>query len=203
MDNGYFSFPPSNSEKISPTAFGYWSVRWADGLVSNAQSMLTDGDLSRCSTYLNSYLVELQLLALYSSAYSAYVIYLLEVPTECLEEMEAGRNDSIKERKGPNGTEITDEIINIYNSFFQGFSRAIRDDWNNSPNPDVINPDINSVAKYFIEGIEHYYFKGDIEMPEMEKFRVGHFIATIPIDLFQALKSQGLEYTPYYHSFES
>lgn len=191
---GYFKFPTISEDQIHPAHFGYWSVRWSDNLASNSLKELSSGGLEGCSRYMGTYLIKLQLLALYAASYWAYVIHILEVPSECIDQMKVGLNDSIKEYSDPNGEEITEPFIEIFNSFFKHSLKAIGDDLNETPEQAVLSLDINQIAKSFIEAVEFYHFRDGLSMPELEKLYIGHIVADIPVSLLQTLKAQDLVY---------
>lgn len=194
MSKGSFLFPALTEEKIPPAAFGYWSIRWSAELADKTLTDLSSGSFEGCSTYMNSYLTGLQLLALYASSYWAYAIYMLGTPAECIEEMKIGMNDYIKEYGGPNGGVISNELIAVFDSFFKRSLRAISDDLGEDSKPGAFNPDINNVAKSFVEALEFYHFRDGNVMPEIEKTYIGHQIADIQLNMFNALKSQGLTF---------
>ena len=143
---------------------------------------------------MGSYLTRLQLLALYAASYWAYAVYYLGVSSECVDEMKIGLSDSIKEFSDPDGKAMSQEFIEVFHSFFKRSFKAIGDDINSPDEPGVFNPDINNLAKSFNEAIEYYHFRDGNVMPELEKTYIGHIVANIPVSLFEALKSQGLEY---------
>ncbi len=191
---GYFNFPAIGNEQIPPAHFGYWSVRWSDELASKSLEELSGGSLEGCSIYMGSYLTKLQLLALYTASYWAYAVYILGVPSECVDQMKIGLTDSIKEYSNPDGGQISENFIELFHSFFKRSFKSIGDDINDTSDPEVFNPDINNVAKSFNEAIEFYNFRDGRIMPELEKTYIGHIVANIPLSLFEALKEQNLEY---------
>lgn len=191
---GYFKFPAIGDEQIPPAHFGYWSLRWSDELANQSLEELSGGSLDGCSRYMGSYLTKLQLLALYTASYWSYAVYILGVPSECVDQMKVGLTDSIKEYSDPNGEAISEKFIEVFHSFFKRSFKSIGDDLNDTPDPEVYNPDINHVAKSFNEAVEFYNFRDGKSMPELEKTYIGHIVADIPLSLFQALKDQNLEY---------
>lgn len=191
---GFFRFPSIANENITPSHYGYWSLRWSDDLAGKSLEELSSGSLDGCSKYMGSYLTRLQLLALYTASYWAYAVYILGVPSECVDEMKKGMNDSIKEYRDPDGGKISDQFVDVYHSFFKRSFKAIGDDINDPVEQGVFNPDINNVAKSFNEAVEYYNFRDGVIMPEVEKTYIGMIVANIPLSLFEALKFQGLEY---------
>jgi hypothetical protein len=189
---GFFRFP--STADIPPSHYGYWSLRWSDDLAGKSLIELSSGSLDGCSKYMDTYLTRLQLLALYTASYWAYAVYILGVPSECVDEMKKGMNDSIKEYRDPEGGKISDQFIDTYQSFFKRSLKAISDDINNPAEQGAFNPDISNVAKSFNEAIEYYNFRDGAIMPEVEKTYIGMIVANIPLSLFEALKSQDLKY---------
>ena len=146
------------------------------------------------SAYIQSYLTRLQLLALYTAAYWAYAILILGTPEEYVENMKIGMNDSIKEYGGPSGGVISNEGVALFDSFFKESFKCIGEEMRNldDTDPDVFNPDISNMAKYFIEAIEHYHFNNGAAMPEIEKTYIAHLVAEIPSNMFSALQKLGV-----------
>lgn len=196
MKNGIFYFPELNEENVRPAAFGYWALRWSDEYACDKLEELMESNIAGSTSYVQSYLTRLQLLALYTASYWAYAIFILNVPADYIEEIRTGMNDAIKEYKGPDRGPISEQFISAYNSFFQWSFQSIGEDIKNIENsePDVFNPDISNMSKYFIEAIEHYHFKNGEVMPEIEKTYIGHLVAEIPLKMFSLLNRQGVAF---------
>ena len=181
-------------QRLPPSHFGYWSIWWSDGHAEVTIDALGKGRLDGCSTYMQSYLTRLQLLALYTASYWAYAIHILGIPAEISDDMKKGLDDSIREFSNPDGSKISEDFVQVFYVFFGRMVTAIEDDFNNPPSQDAFIPDCNKVGQSFAEATQHYHFTDGEVMPEIERTYLTNMVASSPLELFQSLQEQKLKF---------
>lgn len=101
MNNSYFTLESNYDTKISPSAFGYWSVRWAADVAENCLNNIKDERMLSFDMYM-------QYLSLTMSSYWAYAITVLNAPQSVVEDFEIGFNDSLNDLLEPNGSSLSE-----------------------------------------------------------------------------------------------
>ncbi len=194
MGREAFVFSNTSNDEIPPDAFGYWSVRWSDKHAQQSLDGIKNDRAGCCSTYMQSFFTYLQLVSVYTASYWVYAIYMTDASTEVMDRMKKGTSDSIKEFSDPNGNQFTNELTDVFDRFFKRYFTAIINDIKeaNITDANVYNPDINNLAKSFVELVEYYNFKDGEKMSEIDRMYIGNFVADIPNSIFEALKEQGL-----------
>jgi len=182
MQDSYFTFQVSKEDKISPAAFGYWSVRWA----ADAAKGYTDDE----SDYWNSFHMYLQVLALFTASYWVYAIKILSVSEEIIDEFEIGFNDSISDLLEPDGQPLSERNKKLLYAYSRKYLFSMFDEFGETEKTDA---PFSVLSANFIEMIEYYFLEKN-KMDILERMRITNQIAEIPLCAFEVLKVKGLNF---------
>ena len=184
MQDSYFTINVAKNEKISPAAYGYWSVRWAADAAKKYQESESPGYWKSAQMYLH-------LLSLFTACYWAYAIHILNAPATIIEKLEVGFNDCLKDLLEPDGNpapERSKKLLYAYNKrYFLTLSEELANPGNTS------HALFSDLSAKFIEFVEYYFFK-ETGIDISERIRIHHQAADIPLIIFNALKELELEY---------
>ena len=184
MQDSYFTLNIAKDEKISPAAYGYWSVRWAADAARKYQA-------SENSDYWQTFHMYLHLLSLFTASYWVYAIRISNAPETIIEKLELGFNDCLNDLLEPDGSPLSEKnkklLYAYYRRYFVTLSEELAEPENSS------NAPFSDLSEKFIEFVDYYFFK-ETNIGAIEKTRLSHQSADMPLIIFNLLKEQQLEY---------
>ncbi len=197
----HFVFEKINQEKISLAAFGYLSVTtsatsamtFLDGLIRADPESIQNKMNMQYMQYMQSFPAYVEAVAIDTASHWAYAMFVLNIPSQHLDEMHKGLDDAIKELKLPDNTPFSDNVIKIFGNSFHRYLKAINADKHSNHQTDEFIPGICETSKAFINSIEHYCLEKNQKIGIAEKFYLEQLIAeTRPWVVFEMLEQQEL-----------
>jgi hypothetical protein len=182
MSNSYFTIDSNTEEKISPAAFGYWSVRWSAEVAST--NLDGEGDVR-----MQSFNMYMQYLSLALSSYWVYSILILNVSEDFVEEFEIGFNDCLNELNEPSGASLSQKnrkyIYVLYRKYFVTIKESF----------DIESGDIDfsDLVSGFIEFVE-YFVLDKQKMDIMQATLMYHKVSDLVAAVFETLNQKRLEF---------
>ena len=198
---GNFFLRSSGNEAISPSQYGYWSVRWsadnASGVIEDMfrKNPNTHATFARCFQE-NEFPAHMQFMALHTAAYWAYATFVLGVSAEVVEKMKTGLEDGLKDLLTPKGEPYSKDLLELFKASFSQYYKSMQTDFTSDADPRAFNPDVNELAKCALGIFSKLYPKlnksGTDELADaqlvIERMSFCHMVADLPMDLFKALK---------------
>jgi len=184
MQDSHFTLSIAPDEKISPEAYGYWSVRWAADTARKYQE-------SETSDYWQTYHMYLHLLSLFTASYWVYAIKVSNAPETIVEKLEIGFNDCLSDLLEPDGSPLSEQSKKLLYAYYRRYFVTLSDELDGPENHS--KAPFSDLSEKFIEFVDYYFFK-EKNMDLMERTLLFNQAADMPLIIFNLLKEQQLEY---------
>jgi len=196
---GVFIMRGVENDALSPSQWGYWSVRWAiDNASAEVDYILEKATLSGDSIFFkrmrsNSFGANLQLISLYTAVYWVYANLVLRMPADLIKYMAQGTTDGVKDIRTPSGEALDEGLIGVFNHSFKKYCLAMSSDFGKVEDidPMAFNPDVSLLSQAFLHLIGQVYCdKGESELHVVDRLLLSHLIADIPSRMFKGLHEE-------------